>query len=164
MADKLNTAIQVVAPSTSRALVAASRGEMSSMDVVPSTLCQSEQSVAVFGLSVKYPRVNLAQPTFDRPFVVALPREPTEEERKATREEEKETLEALPLEQKRELFGMVGYAPLPEFYNRNKSQCYEACYEAHKIDKGGGKFRSGRKHFPDCAQGMALAAQKRLKR
>jgi hypothetical protein len=134
------------------------------MDIVASSLCQSEQSVAIFGRSIEYPRVELTRPTFDRPFAVALPPEPTEEERRAAREEEKETLESLSHEQKSDLFGMTGDAPLPEFYNKHKNQCYEACYEAHKIDKGGGKFRRGRMHFADCSQGRALGAQKRLKR
>ena len=95
-----------------------------------------------------------------------MPHEPTEEERKAVRQAERATLEALPEEEQRELFGTADDAPLPSFYNKNTNQCPEggACYEHHKIVKPDGKVRRGRKHLADCPQGISLAAHKKLKR
>ena len=97
------------------------------------------------------------------------PREPTEEERAATREAERAALNGLSDEQRRGLFGLADdSAPIPQFYNKNTNQCPDggACYEAgprHKISKGDGTFRRGRKHFAHCPQEMALQARKKLK-
>ena len=137
----------------------------------PSLVAPSAESIALFGQPVEFPRVDVAQPTLDRPFVVALPHEPTPEERAETRQAEKDVLDAMSVEDRRAIFGIdggggSGDAPLPEFYNKHKNQCPEggACYEAHKIPKPDGSYRRGRKHFVDCAQGIALAADNKLRK
>ena len=102
-----------------------------------------------------------------------LPAEPTAEERAEKRKRDKEVLEGLDEDTQRALFGLADAsdAPLPSFYNRNANQCPDggACHVAHRIWKadaskpGGGTWRRGRTHFPNCPQQRALDVNKKLK-
>ena len=138
---------------------------MSGMLIQPSELGPSADSIRIFGAQHEYPRVDLSTPASDRPFVVDMPPEPTDAEREASRKREREMLDELGEEERRELFDLQDDQQIPEFYSRNKNQCPEdgECYLAHRVDKGDGRYRRGRKHFAWCPQQKALDAKKKLK-
>ena len=87
---ELSQAIVPVPTSGGRLIALASRGDMSCMDVEPSTLTPSAESLAIFGSTVEYPRVDLTRASFDRPFEVSMPHEPTAAECQAARQAERE--------------------------------------------------------------------------